>query len=342
MISIRTAPFIALALTIAALAACSDTTEGAGDSPDTGFLVDDIIPQGEPEPEPDAALPIEDADPDEPDVIDTPDVEVEDEETGVDPACDQDGDGALSVACGGQDCDDTSNLVTPGREERCDAIDNNCNGVNNEGVDCTFFAHTGEGLYRLDPFMLTSVRVTDVPNLFDIDTHPDGTLYGIAQDTLYRFEDARNTWFIVGTFPELEDGTGLAIDSMGTAWVTAADKIFTINLTTAQARLIGPLGGTFFSSGDCVINKEDTLFMTSKDFNQPDTLVLVNRTTGRGTAIGNIGFSGVFGLTAGYGRLFGVNSRGELLEINRDTGQGTLLHTFPDKRWFGAASSPGR
>lgn len=336
--------FAAVLLTFSLLA-CSDPVDPGQD--DAGFMVDDIIggdddvnapedvaePEGTPDtPEPDPT----------PDVPETMDVIEEVEDEPIDPACDQDMDGVLSEACGGTDCDDTSNFVQPGRAERCDNLDNNCNGAINEGIDCTIFAHTGEGLYRVDPFLFTSTRVTDVPNLFDIDTHPDGTLYGITSEELYRFDDARNTWFIVGTFPEFEDGTGLAIDSMGTAWVTAGDAIFTVDLITAQATLIGRLGSGFFSSGDCVINKEDTLFMTSKDFDVPDTLVLVNRTTGRGTAIGSIGFTGVFGLTAGFGRLYGLNSRGELIELDRDTGEGTLLHTFEGLRWFGAASSPGR
>ena len=321
------------------LCACTDEVDPAQD--DAGFTVDDIIggeddaPSPEDTPEPEAT-----PDTPSPDVPRMMDVPAEDEP--IDPACDQDMDGVLSEACGGTDCDDTSNFVQPGRAERCDNLDNNCNNAINEGIDCTIFAHTGEGLYKVDPFLMTSRRVTDVPNLFDIDTHPDGTLYGITEDTLYRFDDARNTWFIVGTFPELEQGTGLAIDSMGTAWVTASDAIYTVDLITADATLIGRLGGGFFSSGDCVINKEDTLFMTSKDFDVPDTLVLVNRTTGRGTAVGNIGFSSVFGLTAGFGRLYGLNSRGELIELDRNTGQGTLLHTFEGLRWFGAASSPGR
>ena len=331
-------------LSLAALAACSDPVEpeesDAGD-----FVVDDIIPNGDtpaPEDTSDSELPDTPQTPDAPDAPDAQDVVQEVEEETIDPDCDKDMDGVLSRECGGDDCDDNSNLVTPGRAERCDELDNNCDEVINEGIDCTFFAHTGDDLYRVDPFLKTATRVTTVPNLFDIDTHPDGTLYGITADSLFRFDDARNEWFLVGSFPEFEDGTGLAIDSQGTAWVTAADAIYTIDLVTTESVLIGRLGGNFFSSGDCVINKEDTLFMTSKAFDVPDTLVLVNRSTGRGTAVGSVGFNNVFGLTAGFGRLYGLNSRGDLIELNRDTGAGTLIHTFEDLRWFGAASSPGR
>jgi len=48
------------------------------------------------------------------------------------PNCDQDGDGFLSLACGGNDCDDTRASVNPGRSAAddtgtCDGLDNDCN-----------------------------------------------------------------------------------------------------------------------------------------------------------------------------------------------------------------------
>jgi len=43
--------------------------------------------------------------------------------------CDEDGDGVISVAAGGEDCDDTRADVYPGAPERCDTLDNDCNGA---------------------------------------------------------------------------------------------------------------------------------------------------------------------------------------------------------------------
>lgn len=276
-----------------------------------------------------------------PDAGDDVDPDVTEDEP-IDPACDQDNDGALSFACGGNDCDDNNFRRAPGRDEVCDAIDNNCNAENNEGIDCTFYAHTGEQLYRVDPFRKIAVEVADVPNLFDIDTHPNGTLYGITADRLYRFDDASGQWFLLGSFPDIEGGTGLAIDSTGTAFMTAEDKLYTVDLVTAQTRQVGTFGGDFFSSGDCVINKSDTIFMTSKDFDVPDELVILDRNSGRATLVGSVGFTGVFALTFGWGQLYGLNSRGELIAIDSETGQGTLVHVFEGLRWYGAASTPGR
>jgi len=58
------------------------------------------------------------------------------------PNCDQDGDGFLSLACGGNDCDDTRASVNPGRSAAddtgtCDGLDNDCNPATSElGVPC--------------------------------------------------------------------------------------------------------------------------------------------------------------------------------------------------------------
>ncbi len=314
----------------------NNDTPDANDDPEDigegdGGGMEDIT---EDEPEPDIV--------DEPDMMDEPDV--------IDPNCDQDRDNSLSQACGGNDCDDNDPQRSPLQAERCDDLDNDCNAIVNDGVACSFYAHTGDNLYLLDPFAKTIQEVAEVPNLFDIDTHPDGTLYGITATELYRFDEALARWFLVGNFPQIEGGTGLAIDSFGTAFVTAEDQVYTVDLNNAQTQLVGALGGDFFSSGDCVVNKQDTLFMTSKAFDEPDTLVVIDRATGRGTAIGQIvnpndreqRFTNVFGLTAGWGKLFGLNSRGELIEIDRATGAGTLVHTFEDVRWFGAASNPER
>ncbi|MEL6179143.1 MAG: MopE-related protein [Myxococcota bacterium] len=279
-----------------------------------------------------------------------PDTTVEDEM--IDPACDQDNDGALSMACGGDDCDDDDFRRAPVRSETCDEIDNNCDGNNNEGISCTFYAHTGDDLYTIDPFTKSATRVSDVPNLFDIDTHPDGTLYGITARELYFYQETQARWFEVGAFPTIDQGTGFAIDGQGTAFVTAGESVYEVDLATAETMFIGNLGGSFFSSGDCVVNKANTLFMTSKANSQPDSLVLVDRTTGMGQLIGqirsgNTSYSSIFGLTAGWGQLYGLNTRGELINIDPSDGTATLIHTFTDNqgqglRWFGAASTPDR
>lgn len=55
---------------------------------------------------------------------------------------DGDGDGASSLAAGGDDCDDANVAVFPGAHESCDGLDNNCDG----GVDEGFSDFDGDGV----------------------------------------------------------------------------------------------------------------------------------------------------------------------------------------------------
>ncbi len=58
------------------------------------------------------------------------------EPTRPDPECDADGDGALAASCGGDDCDDSDGQVFPGADERCNDVDDDCDGsVDEDAVD---------------------------------------------------------------------------------------------------------------------------------------------------------------------------------------------------------------
>jgi hypothetical protein len=262
----------------------------------------------------------------------------------IDPECDKDNDRALAEECGGEDCNDNDALQSPLNPEFCDAIDNNCNGVNNEGLDCSFYAHSGGELYSIDPFELTLEEVAvDLPNLLDIDTHPNGTLLGVAFDGLYEFDELRDQWFFVGEFgSDVADPNGMAIDSTGRIFVTSQNEMYEVDIVDGSATLLGELGQDFYSSGDCVVNKRDSLYMTSKHDETEDHLLLVNRDNGSASDVGPIGFQKVFALTAAWGKLYGLTDAGELIEIDASTGEGTLVHQWEETRFFGAASTPSR
>jgi hypothetical protein len=267
---------------------------------------------------------------------------VDQEDTGSCP--DDDGDGYLAQRCGGQDCDDTNPSVNPGLAEICDNLDNDCSGEVNDGQLCGFYAQTSSDLYIVDPFNKTASPVTSVPGLFDMDTHPDGTLYGITSNSLYAFDDTSDQWNLVGSLgtPATTTPNGLAIDTRGTAYMTASNNVYTVDLATGDSTLIGSMGNGFNSSGDCVINKDDTLFMSSDHALQGDTLILIDTTDASGSEIGQTSFNDIYGLTAAWGRMYGLTGAGQLIEIDSGTGRSTLIHTFAGKSWYGAASTPNR
>lgn len=255
---------------------------------------------------------------------------------------DADGDGHVALECGGDDCDDLDGARSPSRAEICDEIDNNCNQVINDAINCSFYVHSDTTLYQLDPFKRTLTEVAPLPGLYDIDTHPDGTLYGLSPEYLYRFDASAGTWSKLpqGLGADVGNANGMAIDSEGNVFITSGNKLYGADLTTGVAQFRGNMGGFYNSSGDCVVTKQDVLYMTSSH-TFTDSLVLIDGINAATTLVGNTGFTGIWALTSAWGRLWGMTSDGELVELDRNTGRGTLVHSFA-AAFYGAASTPER
>jgi hypothetical protein len=250
------------------------------------------------------------------------------------------------------DCDDDERARAPGGVEFCDAIDNNCNDQINENLTCEFYANTRDELMLIDPFEPNlqafgeaQVRESgnDVP-FQDLETHPDGRLFAITRTQLYEYQ--AGTW--AKTSRELGadgigDANGFAIDRDGVGYVTAENRLYTVDMDTGAATLVGEMGQGVYSSGDCVVNKGNTLFMTSKADGVPDRLVAIDRQTAQVTLLEqDTGFDKIYALTAAWGILFGLTGDGEVIQLDERTGAGTLLTTFPDRTFFGSASTPAR
>lgn len=272
-----------------------------------------------------------------------PDAAPEEEPFEGDP-CDKDEDGFEAIECGGQDCDDTSRDAFPGTLEVCDELDNNCDGQLNEGLDCAFFAHSPNTLFKVDPFAKEMIEVGPIPSrTVDFDTSPDGRLWAINLDSLHTFNAEEMDWDEVGAvvFPEAAPNA-FAINNAGVGLAVFLNHIYKINLQDGRLELGPDITGGFQSSGDVVVNKDGSFFMSARggDF-ATDVLLLVDVESGEPTVIGEIGHNGVYGLTSAWNKLFGLTVGGQLLSIDLGTGAGEALHQFPTQ-WYGAASTPSR
>lgn len=270
-----------------------------------------------------------------------------------DPNCDLDGDGVMTIGCTvgttvGTDCDDRDSSVNPDRPEVCDSVDNNCDGQINEGIECAIFAHTSSSVYRVDIFQPGSTPELidgDAPGILDFDTAPDGTLYGVNGSGLVRFDSASSTWERIGSF-SLGGANGFAVLTQQIGYITAGTRVYEVDLETGDETLLGEMGGDFSSSGDCVINKDGTLFMSSRGSGD-DRLVsiaLSGPDAGRATLIGTMtGAPHVYGLTSAYGQLYAFTSSGKVFEVDSLTADAELVVDFGSRfAWYGAASTPAR
>jgi len=62
------------------------------------------------------------------------------------PSCpDADGDGFTAASCGGTDCNDNNTAINPGAAEACDGVDNNCNGLTDDGLPFVTYYNDADG-----------------------------------------------------------------------------------------------------------------------------------------------------------------------------------------------------
>lgn len=287
--------------------------------------------------------PSETGDTTDPDVTDPTEDPAQTDDT-IEPGCDVDGDQFVAEGCGGDDCDDTDASIRPNQFESCDFKDNNCDGNINEGLNCTVFTHNATELFSVDPFLGTLTYVGAVPGVVDFDTDTEGNLYGISAMELFRLNASTGEWLTVGELGETDGHTnGFAIDAQGNAYATSGAWLYRIDLATGAATSVGQVGEDIWSSGDCVVNKSNTLFMTSSDSATPgDDLVHVDGNTGAGVVVGNLGIGQVYGLTAAWGYMFGFTADGRVIQIDESDASAVELHRFPERVFYGAASSPTR
>jgi hypothetical protein len=201
-------------------------------------------------------------------------------------------------------------------------------------------------VYRVDPFKQQTrpLSTTNEPDsqMFDMDTHPNGTLYVVTQQANIWKHDpsSTNKWTKVGSTGITDTlANGLAINRAGEAFVTAQSGMYKVDLQTAKATKLSDLG-SFRSSGDCVVTEGGRLLMTAINRNPlaGDHLVRVDQQTGTVQKLGTLGHADVWGLTAAWGNLYGMTKGGTLVRIS---GQGSRVVTnFSGANWYGAASTP--
>jgi hypothetical protein len=257
------------------------------------------------------------------------------------PDNDRDGD------CTATDCDDNDRSRSSLAAERCSFVDENCDGDNNEELDCRFLSHDRERFFLIDPFAetITTVGSAALPaeaGLLDVDLDIDGTLVAALNDGLYAV--ATDGTLTVQTDAAAPSRTvGMAIDSNGTRFLVNQDgeDSGAYRVTSdGTVTLVGTVA-PYVPSGDCVVLKNDDLLMSARGLTRddPDVLVAVDAVTGAPTLIGEIGFAAVFGLSASFDWLFGTTRGGDVLLIDANTGAGTLLFNDPERELWGAANA---
>jgi hypothetical protein len=156
------------------------------------------------------------------------------------------------------------------------------------------------------------------PVMTDIAFSPDGSLYGITFDSLYRIDLVAAKATLIGRHGAY-GLNALAFRDDGVLFAAGGRQLYTVDLTTAAATRMAELDTE--PAGDLEFVPDDALFMISTVGN----LVRLSPTGGPGNDVGAIGFPRVFGLgLARHGVLYGLSNR-NLVSIDTRTGAGIAV-----------------
>lgn len=173
----------------------------------------------------------------------------------------------------------------------------------------------------------------------DIASAPNGDLFGVSFNSLYKVDPATGNSSRIGSLGTSTRMESLAFTSSGNLYAAGNSEFYSINTDTGAASLVANISG-FKSSGDLLYDDASGRFLATSDAPYPikDSLYSIGL-NGDATVIGNIGFDSVWGLAIANGTLYGYTSNRLQIIINPTTGIGTFdrLVTGTASQIYGAA-----
>jgi hypothetical protein len=184
--------------------------------------------------------------------------------------------------------------------------------------------------------------------VLDIDIDDAGQVLAVTGDGLYTVNND-GTVNLLANVSTPANTNGMAIHQDGSIYITNSDdadsQAFTVDRATGTVEPLGPLA-PYRSSGDCVVTKNGSLFMASRDPVDPsydndqtvDTLIYIDRGTAATMEVMSLDYQRVYGLSASFDYLFGLTDGGEVFLIDIPTQEITELFADGDYRFWGAAN----
>jgi hypothetical protein len=237
-------------------------------------------------------------------------------------------------------------VVTPGVTVVHDASSNSGPGTSfgKNIQQNALYANTDNQLWIVDPAAHSSTNI----GFFNF-THTNDIAF--SGSSLYGATLGGYT--LISINPDTAAGTrigqigyavyGLAGDSNGNLYASGAlGELLSINKTTGAGSVIGYLGSDLLHASDLAFRADGVLFasLMRKGY-MNDWLAIVNPSTGAATLIGDTGFQDVDGISFKDGVLYGSAWGHQIIQIDTQTGRGTLLFTDSSSYWGMSTSSGG-
>jgi hypothetical protein len=217
----------------------------------------------------------------------------------------------------------------------------------------TVYVHSKDTLYTMDPvsFALTTVGKFNPPtadDITDLAVAGDGKIFVISKTRLYTADanDAHATF--VANLSSTPTAGNVGLTFLPDGDLLATDKtggIRSINPTSGAVLERGMISNGFRTAGDLVAVEDGTMYAISDygpDGNQSfnsNWLIKVNPANGAALQVGQIGVGGVFGAAFINGKVIVFTKTGQIVEVDRSTGHGTVKAETVIEFW-GAGVSP--
>jgi hypothetical protein len=231
------------------------------------------------------------------------------------------------------------------------------------GVASRVYAHTSTTLYRIDTStfqaqMIGAMTGLGSEALTDIAIDKNDHMVGVTSTKLYSIDAATGTVTLIKALGSNVSGlTSLSFvpadlndPNSDDLLVTANDQgaVFKIDPATGAATQLGSYGtsslGKVSSSGDIVGVRGLGIYATVNVGTEAnDYLARIDPATWHATILGtSTGFNNIFGLGYWAGKFYGFvdsgTTGGKVIQIDQNTGVGTVLKTGAE-RWYGAGVS---
>jgi hypothetical protein len=211
------------------------------------------------------------------------------------------------------------------------------------------FAHTDADLYRIDPDKLTVTKVGSFSwpasvsgeQMTDIAIDRTGQIVGLSFYNIYSVDPRTAVCTLLAPLTGEFNGLTFISNAGGPEDLVAAsrepDAIYRLDAHAGTVKLIGSYGTGLTSSGDLVsVRNVGTLATVVKPGSDTDWLAKVDPARGVATAIGDTGYSKIYGLGFWRNRVYGFSEGGDFLLIDPGTGKATAVAQSGVK-WWGAA-----